>query len=149
MVYRSLSGTQAVLTHCKVITLHCEFAGFLIAHKPHKKVLIQHTVTKLLIFQDQLYVYGQISTSEGEEFEIATMNSARRFVLWTKIDQAAFEDGGGYGEEEEANDGYEDVTDRALLLEIEGLVKRGMRDMTTLVNITVTVHFTRKFRLVM
>ena len=103
------------------------------------------TLTKLLIFQDQLYVYGQISTSEGEEFEIATMNSARRFVLWTRINQAAFEDGGGYGEE----DGDEDVTDRALLNEMEALVKRGMRDTTTLVNITVTVHFTREFRFVM
>ena len=90
-------------------------------------------------------MYGQISTSEGEEFEIATMNSARRFVLWTKIDQAAFEDGGGYGEE----DGDEDVTDRALLLGMEALVKRGMRDTATLVNITVTVHFTREFRFVM
>ena len=92
-----------------------------------------------------MYVYGQISTSEGAEFEIATMNSARRFVLWTRIDQAAFEDGGGYGEEE----ADADVTDRAQLLEMEGLVKRGIRDTKTLVTVTITVHFTRKFRYVM
>ena len=97
-------------------------------------------------FQDQLYVYGQISTTDGEEFEIATMNSARKFVLWTRIDQAAFEDGGGYGEEE-ADGGGEDVDDRDLL-EMQELVERGMRDTTKIVNITVTVHFTRKFRYV-
>ena len=97
-------------------------------------------------FQDQLYVYGQISTTDGEEFEIATMNSARKFVLWTRIDQAAFEDGGGYGEEE-ADGGGEDVNDRDLL-EMQELVERGMRDTTEIVNITVTVHFTRKFRYV-
>ena len=96
-----------------------------------------------MIFQDQLYVYGQISTSAGEEFEIGTMNSAHRFVLWTRIDQTAFQDGGGYGEEVE-----EDVKDRALLEMVEELVRRGRRDTTTLVNITVTVHFTDEFRFV-
>ena len=90
-----------------------------------------------------MYVYGQISTSAGEEFEIGTMNSAHRFVLWTRIDQTAFQDGGGYGEEVE-----EDVKDRALLEMVEELVRRGRRDTTTLVNITVTVHFTHKFRFV-
>ena len=88
-------------------------------------------------------MYGQISTSAGEEFEIGTMNSAHRFVLWTRIDQTAFQDGGGYGEEVE-----EDVKDRALLKMVEELVRRGRRDTTTLVNITVTVHFTHKFRFV-
>ena len=63
--------------------------------------------------------------------------------LWTRIDQTAFQDGGGYGEEVE-----EDVKDRALLEMVEELVRRGRRDTTTLVNITVTVHFTHKFRFV-
>ena len=82
-------------------------------------------------------MYGQISTNTGEEFEIATLNSARSFVLWTKIDQGAFEDGGGFGEEE-------DVEDR-IQLDMEELLRRGKMDTTTRVNITITVHFTRKF----
>ena len=100
------------------------------------------TSTTKWLFQDELYLYGQISTNNGEEFEIATLNSARRFVLWTKIDQGAFEDGGGYGEEEE--DEEEDVEDR-LQIDMEELLRRGKMDTTTRVNITITVHFTKKF----
>ena len=98
-------------------------------------------MTTKWLFQDELYLYGQISTNNGEEFEIATLNSAKSFVLWTKIDQGAFEDGGGYGEEE---DEEEDVEDR-LQLDMEELLRKGKMDTTTRVNITITVHFTRKF----
>ena len=98
-------------------------------------------MTTKWLFQDELYLYGQISTNNGEEFEIATLNSARSFVLWTKIDQGAFEDGGGYGEEE---DEEEDVEGR-LQLDMKELLRRGKMDTTTRVNITITVHFTKKF----